>query len=184
MKRVFDVVISLLLIILFSPLMIGVSLLIIFDTTGGAIYTQKRVGLNGKLFDIYKFRTMVLDKCGMGGFCTMDNDPRTTKFGKFIRCTSIDELPQLLNVLVGDMSLIGPRPDVPEQRNIYTEDEWRLRCSVLPGITGLQQATLRSNATIEERKKLDFEYIEKKGWKVDLYIIWKTILQVISKGGN
>lgn len=184
MKRLFDLTVSVILLVLFCLIMLLVGLLILLETKGCAIYKQKRIGLNGEVFNIYKFRSMVDRAENVGSFYTKTDDPRITKVGKFIRRTSLDELPQLVNVLKGDMSLVGPRPDVPEQRNIYTKEEWMLRHSVRPGITGLQQATLRSAATIEQRKILDFEYVNKRGFCLDFYILWKTILQIIFKGGN
>ena len=184
MKRIFDISLSILLIILFFPLMLVIGIFIVLDTPGGIIYKQKRIGYEGKIFEMYKFRSMFANRAEQGAYYTDENDKRITKVGRFIRRTSLDELPQLFNVLKGDMSLVGPRPDVPEQSSLYTEDEWRLRNSVRPGITGLQQATLRSSSTEEQRKSLDFEYIKRRSILFDVYVLWLTILQVFTKGGN
>jgi lipopolysaccharide/colanic/teichoic acid biosynthesis glycosyltransferase len=184
MKRTFDIFVSFLAIILFFPIMLVICLLIVLETRGGVIYSQLRVGYKGKLFNIYKFRSMISNEGNAGDFYTKKNDSRITKVGACIRRTSLDELPQLFNVLKGDMSLVGPRPNALEQRSTYTEKDWVFRASVRPGITGLHQAILRSEATFEQRKKLDFEYIKKRSFFFDLYVIWLTALQMISKGGN
>ena len=127
---------------------------------------------------------MVIDAENRGSFFTEDNDPRITFLGKFLRKSSLDELPQLLNVLKGDMSLVGPRPDSLAQKELYSREEWVSRCSVRPGITGLAQATLRSQATIEERKRMDLEYVKNKSFLLDLKILILTVKQILTKGGN
>jgi lipopolysaccharide/colanic/teichoic acid biosynthesis glycosyltransferase len=154
------------------------------DDPGTPFFKQKRVGINGRVFGMYKFRSMKLNMSGEGLHFTQKNDPRITKVGKFIRRTSIDELPQLFNIILGHMSIVGPRPDVPVQEENYTPEQWQLRTSVKPGITGLAQATLRSDATPETRTKLDLEYVDKQSFLFDMKIIVMTIKQVISKGGN
>ena len=127
---------------------------------------------------------MVINAEKQGSYFTQDNDSRITFLGKFLRKTSLDELPQLFNVIKGDMSLVGPRPDVSQQQKLYSKKEWRTRCSVRPGITGLAQATLRSQATVQERKAMDLQYVKKKSFFLDLKIIMMTLQQVILKGGN
>lgn len=184
MKRVFDFVVSLVLAIVFLPLMAVVAVWIALDSPGGALYRQKRVGLGGKIFEVYKFRSMVSDADKIGGYSTQTGDARITKSGRFIRKTSLDELPQLFNVLKGEMSLVGPRPDTPMQEVNYTPEEWAKRCSVRPGITGLAQATLRSAATPEERTQLDLEYVDRAGVGFDLRILGMTVRQVLFRGGN
>lgn len=154
------------------------------DSPGGAIFRQKRVGLGGRLFDVLKFRSMVTNADKIGGYSTADGDARITRSGRFIRKTSLDELPQLINVLKGEMSLVGPRPDTPMQEANYSPKEWAKRCSVRPGITGLAQATLRSEATPEERTRLDLDYVDRAGVGFDLQILGMTIRQVLFKGGN
>ena len=184
MKRSFDIFVSLVALLLLSPLLIIISLLIYLQDRCPVFFKQQRFGLGGSLFYIIKFRTMVPDAEKRGPYFTGDNDSRITFLGKFLRKTSLDELPQLFNVLRGDMSLVGPRPDVVEQRSLYNEKEWKVRCSVRPGITGLAQATLRSQATIEERKSMDLQYVKNKSFLLDLKIILITLKQIITKGGN
>ncbi|WP_252179561.1 sugar transferase [Endozoicomonas sp. 4G] len=184
MKRLFDILVSLLAIICFFPLFVVVAVAIKLDSKGSVLFTQARIGLHGKTFSIYKFRSMVSDATEKGPYFTVGNDSRITRVGSFIRKTSIDELPQLINVLQGSMSIVGPRPNVPEQKKEYTQAQWQLRNSVKPGITGLAQATLRSEATPEQRTELDLEYAKKMSMITDFKIILMTIKQVLSKGGN
>ncbi|MES2943177.1 MAG: sugar transferase, partial [Pseudomonadota bacterium] len=119
-----------------------------------------------------------------GPYFTQANDPRITKVGYFLRRTSIDELPQIINVLRGDMSLVGPRPDVPAQRSLYSDADWAQRCSVRPGITGLAQARIRSEGTGEERLALDLLYTRQASVWFDLKIMWWTLARLGGKGGN
>lgn len=133
---------------------------------------------------MYKFRSMRVDADRIGGYSTATNDPRITGIGRFIRRTSLDELPQLLNVIKGDMSLVGPRPDVPKQRFLYSDEEWLMRHQVRPGVTGLAQATLRSTGTEDERKALDLEYVQRRSLRLDLWILVLTARQVVFVGGN
>ncbi|MFM9872940.1 MAG: sugar transferase [Fimbriimonadaceae bacterium] len=184
MKRIFDFVLSLILIVLFLPLMVVVGIWIALDSPGGAFYIQKRVGVGGKTFGVLKFRSMVTNADQIGGYSTQDGDARITKSGRFIRKTSLDELPQLFNVLRGEMSLVGPRPDTPMQEVNYSPEEWTKRCSVRPGITGLAQAILRSEATPDERTRLDLEYVDRAGVGFDLKILGMTVRQVLFRGGN
>ncbi len=179
MKRLFDLVISLMVLIVFAPVFIFIAVAIKLDSEGNILYCQERVGKGSRPFKMYKFRTLVADADKIGTHQTTFDDPRITKVGRLLRKTSLDELPQLLNVLKGDMSLVGPRPDVPAQKVDYTEEQWAKRTSVLPGITGLAQATLRSMATPEERLNLDFEYIERVSFFFDLWIILLTVKQVL-----
>ena len=183
MKRIFDVFTSMALLLLLFPLLIIITILIKKDG-GPALFFQVRVGKKGKVFNIYKFRSMVTNAAELGSYSTEKNDKRVTKIGRFIRKTSIDELPQLINVIKGDMSIVGPRPNVPLQKNEYTQEQWDKRNSVLPGITGLAQATLRSSATPEERLNLDLLYINKFSLFFDFKIIILTIKQVLFRGGN
>lgn len=184
MKRLFDVGVSMFGLLLGSPLMILVAVLIKLESKGPAIYKQKRVGRNGRIFLIYKFRSMVVDADAKGPYFTQDNDPRITRTGKFVRKTSLDELPQLINVIKGDMSLVGPRPNAPVQRSDYSVEEWEKRNSVRPGVTGLAQATKRSAATLEERTSMDLEYVDKMSFLYDLKLILMTVKQVLVRGGN
>jgi len=183
-KRVFDILVSLLVLIPASPFMILTALLIKLESKGPAIFKQERVGRFGTSFFIYKFRSMVVAAASQGPHFTQDGDPRITRVGRIVRKTSLDELPQLINVLKGDMSLVGPRPDVPKQRSDYTENDWKKRNLVRPGITGLAQAKLRSAATFEERTRLDLEYVDNASFSYDIWVILMTVKQVLFRGGN
>ena len=183
MKRAFDILFSLTLIIILSPIFLIISILIKIDSQGSIFFKQERVGINEKIFIIYKFRSMVEDAESLGSFKTLAYDKRITKIGKFIRITSIDELPQLFNVLNGDMSIVGPRPNLLVQKNEYSSDDWRKRNSIRPGITGLAQALKRSNASQEERTRLDLMYVDNHSFSNDFYIIIQTIKQVFFKRG-
>lgn len=184
MKRLFDILVSLFVLVLAFPFLFVIALLIKLESPGPVIFKQERVGRFGRTFFIYKFRSMVADAASQGPYFTQDGDPRITRVGRFVRKTSLDELPQLVNVLKGDMSLVGPRPDVPKQRSNYTEGEWLKRNQVRPGITGLAQAKLRSQATLEERTRLDLEYVDRASLTFDLWVIMLTVKQVLFKGGN
>ncbi|MDQ7057302.1 MAG: sugar transferase [Ghiorsea sp.] len=182
LKRTFDAMASLLLLVPLLPVLLGTSVLILLDSKGGVFYRQERVGRFGKTFYILKFRSMVANADQIGGYSTSEGDVRITKVGGFLRKTSLDELPQVLNVLLGDMSLVGPRPDVPAQRQHYSQEEWDKRNSVRPGITGLAQATLRSTATPRQRTMLDLEYVDKQSFLFDMKILLMTVKQVVGKG--
>ncbi|NOH70303.1 sugar transferase [Vibrio pectenicida] len=184
MKRVFDILVSFIAILLFSPVLATVSILIYKNDRGSVLFRQKRVGMNGKEFNILKFRSMVENASELGGYQTLDSDSRITKIGSFIRKASIDELPQFLNVLKGDMSIVGPRPNVPAQRVEYQESEWNKRNSVRPGITGLAQAMGRSSLSPKSRTQLDLEYAESHSFIGDISILFLTVKQIITQGGN
>ncbi len=184
LKRLFDIVGSLCGLVLVAPLFALIAIAIKLDSRGPVFFRQKRVGLGGGPFLIFKFRSMVVDAPKLGPFYTSANDPRITRVGRILRKTSLDELPQILNVLRGEMSIVGPRPNVYEQRDQYTEEEWNLRNSVLPGITGLAQATRRSAATTEERNSLDLDYVRRSSLRLDLQLILMTVRQVVFTGGN
>ncbi|MDF2792147.1 MAG: Priming glycosyltransferase, partial [Neobacillus sp.] len=190
-KRAIDVMGSFIGLVLLSPLFLVVALLIkIEDPKGKVIFKQVRVGKNGKKFNIYKFRSMVsnaeelLDKlldCNetSGAMFKMKDDPRITHIGHFIRKTSIDELPQLVNVLAGDMSLVGPRPPLPREVAEYTEYD-KQRLLVTPGCTGLWQVSGRSEVGFEEMVELDMKYIRNRSILNDLKIVFKTFLVVFT----
>ncbi len=184
MKRVLDVVLAALALLLLAPVMLAVAAAVAVDSGFPVLFRQQRVGRGERLFGLYKFRSMVKDATAIGPYHTANDDPRITRVGRFIRRTSLDELPQLLNVLKGQMSLVGPRPDVPAQRALYREDDWRLRCSVRPGITGLAQAKLRSQATPEQRLELDLRYVREQGLALDFRILLWTVGRLSGKGGN
>jgi lipopolysaccharide/colanic/teichoic acid biosynthesis glycosyltransferase len=184
MKRLFDILVSLTLLVLLWPLFLLIALTVFMDSFGPVLYRQERVGIDGRPFNIYKFRSMVTNADNVGTYQTVQGDPRITPAGRFLRKTSLDELPQLFNVLKGDMSLVGPRPDVPAQRENYRDEDWAKRISVKPGITGLAQATLRSAATPEQRCALDLEYVERVSLLFDLKILLLTMRQVLGKGSH
>lgn len=192
-KRIFDILLSLIgLIILAIPCLI-ISLFIFACDRGPVFYTQERVGKDGKRFKIYKFRSMYVDADKLleklkeknevtGPMFKMKNDPRVTSVGRFLRKTSLDELPQLLNVLRGDMSLVGPRPPLPSEVEEYSEYD-KQRLWVVPGCTGLWQATERNNVGFAEMVELDLKYIQKRSLFLDAKIIFLTILVIIHPNG-
>jgi len=175
MKRMIDVLVALFLLVLLSPLLVVAALAIPVESPGPVLFRQTRLGQGGREFGMYKFRSMVANAESIGPYHTSGEDPRITRVGRFLRRTSIDELPQLLNVLKGDMSLVGPRPDVPAQRALYSDADWALRCSVRPGITGLAQASLRSQATPEQRLALDLRYARERSLWLDAKIVAWTL---------
>jgi lipopolysaccharide/colanic/teichoic acid biosynthesis glycosyltransferase len=184
MKRIFDFIVSLAFLIFLFPFIILISLAIIIESKGGVIFMQERVGQSAKPFQIYKFRSMVVGANQKGPYFTAKGDPRITRVGAFLRKTSLDELPQLLNVLKGDMSLVGPRPDVFAQRSNYTQEEWEKRTRVKPGITGLAQATIRNVGGPGQRTALDLEYVKNASFWLDLKILLLTVKQVLFKGSH
>jgi len=184
LKILLDRSIALLALLLLAlPVMLPVWLLIRATSKGGAVYAQERVGLGCRTFRLYKFRSMVVG-ADKAGFQTQSGDARITPVGRFIRTTSIDELPQLFNVLNGDMSLVGPRPDTPIQRNNYTQADWELRHSVRPGITGLAQVNGRSNIGTQERLAYDLNYARHHTLRMDIAILFKTLRVAVGKGTN
>lgn len=183
-KRVVDVVAAFACLLVLSPLMCMVALAVYRDGGFPVLFRQTRMGRGGQPFNMYKFRSMVVDAERIGAYFTSQNDPRITPVGRFIRRTSLDELPQLINVLKGDMSLVGPRPDVPAQRGLYTDADWALRCSVRPGITGLAQALYRSESVGDQRLQADLSYIREASLWLDLKIFWWTLKRLSGKGSN
>lgn len=183
-KRVFDVGASVSALLLLSPVLCAVALAIYLEGGRPVLFTQVRIGRNGVPFKIYKFRSMIINAEKRGDYFTSQNDPRVTTVGRFIRRTSLDELPQFVNVLKGDMSLVGPRPDVPAQRALYTDADWALRCSVRPGITGLAQALYRSDSTLAQRLEADLDYAREASLWLDLKICWWTLLRLHGRGAN
>lgn len=183
-KRIIDVLLSLVGLLILSPILVIVSILIRAESKGNVIFVQERIGLNGKTFKMYKFRSMVCnaeelkkdlmkDNEMEGPMFKMKNDPRITRVGRFIRRTSIDELPQLFNVLKGDMSLVGPRPSLPSEVEKF--EEWMMkRLSVKPGLTCFWQVSGRNNIGFEEWMKLDIKYIQERSMLLDLKLIFKT----------
>jgi lipopolysaccharide/colanic/teichoic acid biosynthesis glycosyltransferase len=183
-KRIFDVLLSLLALTLLSPVLVAAAIAIVAESGPPVFFRQVRVGLHGREFGMVKFRSMVPDAAARGPYHTLTDDPRITRVGAFLRRSSIDELPQLLNVLKGDMSLVGPRPDVPLQRALYTEADWAARCSVKPGITGLAQALIRSGGVAGQRLALDLQYVREQNFWLDLKILWLTLGRLRGKDAN
>ena len=184
MKRGFDILVSLVALVLLSPLLLVAAAAVALESGAPVLFRQTRIGLGGREFAMYKFRSMVKDAASRGSWQTSVDDPRITRVGRFLRRTSIDELPQLLNVIRGDMSLVGPRPDVPAQRSMYNDSDWHTRTSVRPGITGLAQALLRSEATEAERLDLDLRYVRDHGLWLDLRILGMTLGRLSGRGAN
>jgi len=184
MKRLMDIVLSALALLLLSPVLLATAVAVAVDSGFPVLFRQTRIGRNGRTFGMFKFRSMVTNAAAVGPFNTSANDPRITRVGRFIRRTSLDELPQLLNVLRGDMSLVGPRPDVPVQRSLYNDADWALRCSVRPGITGLAQVVLRSEGTEDERRGLDLRYVRERSVWLDLKILAWTAGRLTGRGAN
>lgn len=184
MKRAVDIAISLLALALLSPLLLAAAVAILVESGRPVLYRHARIGLGGREFQMYKFRSMVRDAAARGPYHTLDQDPRITPVGRWLRRTSIDELPQLWNVLKGDMSVVGPRPDLPVQRGLYSTADWEARCSVRPGLTGLAQALIRSGGKEGERLSLDLQYVREHGFWLDLKILWLTLGRLSGKGSN
>lgn len=185
LKRAFDIVASVFALLLLSPLLIVITILIFITDPGNPFFIQKRVGKDGKLFNMYKFRSMqknaeqvkseLMDQNEVDGpLFKITNDPRVTKVGAFIRKTSIDELPQLVNILTGEMSVIGPRPFIPAEQAELPDQ----RLIVKPGLSCYWQIGGKNSISLEEQMELDFRYIEERSVLTDLNIIGKTIKAV------
>lgn len=184
MKRLTDILLSLTALVLLSPVFLLAAMAVMLDSGLPIFFRQTRVGLKGREFGMFKFRSMVKNAASTGPYFTDTNDVRITRVGQFIRRTSIDELPQIVNVLLGDMSLVGPRPDVPVQKSLYAPEDWARRCSVRPGITGLAQVLIRSMGTHQSRLDLDLRYISEQSTLADIKIMWLTLARLKGKGGN
>jgi exopolysaccharide biosynthesis polyprenyl glycosylphosphotransferase len=192
-KRLFDIVIGTGILILLIPILPLIALMIKLDSRGPVFFKQDRVGENGKLFKFYKFRSMVhRTGDGNGSLAQLNeqdgpvfkirSDPRVTNVGRFLRRSSLDEIPQMFNVLKGDMSIVGPRPPLPEEVTNY--QPWHMgRLAVKPGITCLWQISGRSHIGFNEWMRLDMEYLKTRSFKTDLLIFLKTIPAVIARRG-
>lgn len=187
-KRVFDTAASAVALVLLSPLFLVVAIAIKLDSPGPVFFKQARVGLHGKTFFMYKFRSMVVGAEHMGaGLFNYEGDPRVTKVGRFLRNTSIDELPQLLNIVKGEMAIVGPRPCVVGGTLGDYEtwnDQYKKRVEVLPGVTGLAQVNGRNDLSWEEKILFDDEYVDQlpqKGAVLDIQILIKTVGVVFSR---
>lgn len=193
LKRTLDIACSLLFLIVFSPLFLIIAMLIKIDSRGPVFFLQKRCGNGGREFNMYKFRTMVKDAEFLkkelknetdGPMFKMKNDPRVTQIGKALRRWSFDELPQLLNVLKGDMSLVGPRPLAKEEMSGDSNNIWReIRLSVKPGVTGLWQIMGRDSGKFSDWVSYDIEYVQKKTLLMDLKILILTVIAIFRNTG-
>lgn len=193
-KRILDTILSLIALILLSPVFIIISIAIKLDSKGKVIFKHKRIGKNGKEIYIYKFRTMVENAQEVMKTFTPEqmkefkenyklaNDPRITKVGDFLRKSSLDELPQLLNILKGDLSIIGPRPIVKDELEKYGENKSTF-LSVTPGLTGYWAANGRSCTNYNQRIEMELYYVENISFKLDLKIFFKTVISVIKRQG-
>lgn len=196
-KRLFDFLASLAALILLSPLMLILAILVYLDDPGKVFYGHLRIGKNGEPFKVWKFRSMYMNADKMIDLLTpeqakqyytefkIDNDPRITKIGNFLRKTSLDELPQLFNVLCNDMSLVGPRPLIESEIQTYYADMYDTLLAVKPGVTGYWQAYARNNATYQsgERQKMEMYYVHNASLWLDIKILFKTIGSVLKKQG-
>ena len=193
-KRSFDIISATIGLIVLLPLFLVLAILVKLDSKGPIFFSHKRIGKNGKIIGIYKFRSMVSNSEEVFRNFTkeqkeefeknfkLDDDPRITKVGNFLRKTSLDELPQLLNIIKGDMSVVGPRPIVKaevEKYGVYADKMF----SIKPGLTGFWQANGRSDTTYEERVQMDMYYIDNRSFLLDIKIILKTVVSVIKKEG-
>ncbi|MBD5133155.1 MAG: sugar transferase [Clostridiales bacterium] len=195
-KRLQDIVFSLLALVVLSPLLLGIALMVVIDDPhGGPFFSQERTGKGGKLFRMYKFRTMCVDAEKRlaelaqynereGPVFKIKNDPRITRVGGFLRRTSLDELPQLVNVLRGDMTIVGPRPALPAEVAQYTSEQLR-RLEVTPGLTCFWQVHPdRYQLTMDEWLELDIKYIQERSWRLDWILIFKTVGTMLQASGE
>lgn len=193
-KRVIDVILASVALILLSPLFAIIAIAIKIDSKGPVFFAHKRIGKNGKIIKLYKFSSMVINAEELIKSFTpeqmreykenykLTNDPRITKVGKFLRKTSLDELPQLINIINGDLSIIGPRPVVADELEKYGVNKDKF-LSVTPGLTGYWAANGRSNTTYEQRMEMELYYIDNLSLKMDIKVFFKTILSVLKKEG-
>lgn len=183
-KRIMDITVALVIMPFFLIIVLIVGILIYSEDKGSIFYNAQRLGLNGKVFKMFKFRTMKMNAPDIrnddGSTFNSENDPRLTKIGGFLRTTSIDELPQLLNVLLGDMSLVGPRPDLPEAIEIYNSVE-KKKLDVKPGITGYNQAYFRNSIDSKSKFINDVFYVDNLSFLLDFDIMIRTLWSVLKK---
>ena len=182
-KRFTDILISIISLILTFPIFILAALAIKLESKGPVFFIQERTGLNGKAFNMIKFRGMIDNALKYGPELTQQNDPRITKVGRFLRRTSIDELPQFINVLKGEMSIVGPRPEILSITSQYS-DEHKEVFKYIPGITGYSQINGRQMLTPEQRTKMEIDYYNNETFGGDFKIMLKTFFVVISNEGN
>jgi undecaprenyl phosphate N,N'-diacetylbacillosamine 1-phosphate transferase len=183
-KRGFDLIIALVALPVWLIILVIVGPIIYFQDKGSIFYNAPRLGKDGKVYKMYKFRSMKMNAPDLrnedGSTFNAEDDPRLTKIGKFIRKTSLDETPQLLNIIKGDMSIIGPRPDLPEHRELYEDNEER-KLGIRPGVTGYNQAFFRNTVPWKERIQNDIYYIHHLSWWLDIKIFFKTAISVLKR---
>ena len=195
LKRGFDLVFSLLVLVFIAPVLVAIAILVKLDSEGPVLYVSERIGRNGKRFRFFKFRTMVKEADSLRGsllhlnqrqcrhLFKLTNDPRVTRLGRFLRRHSLDELPQFFNVLNGHMSVVGPRPCLASEYACYTQEQ-RRRVEAVPGITGLWQVEARTNPSAESYFALDVQYIDRWSFWLDMKILLKTIRVVVKGTGE
>lgn len=183
-KRIFDLVLAIMALPFWLIILIIVGSMIYFQDKGSIFYNASRLGKDGKIFKMYKFRSMKMNAPDLrnedGSTFNAEDDPRLTKIGKFIRKTSLDETPQLLNIIKGDMSIIGPRPDLPEHMELYEGNEVR-KLEIRPGVTGYNQAYFRNTVPWKERIKNDIYYIDHLTMWMDIKVFFKTAVSVLKR---
>ncbi len=183
LKRATDIAVSVIGLALLAPVFLAIAVAIKLDSPGPVFFRQERVGKDGRIFRIFKFRTMVQNATEHPlGYHTNDADPRVTKVGRFLRAYSLDELPQFFNILAGDMSLVGPRPTLPYQVEKYNAFQ-RRRLLVPPGVTGLAQVNGRNQLTWPQRIERDVWYVDHWSYWLDLKILWQTVGVVLRREG-
>jgi len=180
MKRFFDIFLSIFLLVFLSPLLILIAISVWFYIGRPVLFTQMRPGLNEKLFKLFKFRTMTIERDSNG--LLLKDDLRLNKFGKFLRSSSLDELPELWNILKGEMSFVGPRPLLKEYLTLYNNHQKR-RHAVRPGITGWAQVNGRNSISWEEKFEMDVWYVTNQSFWIDVKILFLTLIKVISRDG-
>lgn len=183
LKRFTDIVFSIIVLLLSLPLFIIAMIAIKLDSKGPVFFIHERTGYKGKPFKMIKFRGMIDNALAYGPELTQENDPRITRVGKILRRTSFDEVPQFINVLKGEMSIIGPRPEIISITNTYNEYQRKV-FDYKPGITGISQINGRQKLTPDQRTKMEIEYYEKENFWSDLKILFKTISVVLTNEGN
>ncbi|MBI5806595.1 sugar transferase [candidate division TA06 bacterium] len=182
MKRAFDITFSLAAVLVLLPVLAAVALAVVCDSRGGIFFLQDRIGKDGKTFRIFKFRTMIPNAENKGPLLAVRNDPRVTGVGKFLRRWSLDELPQLLNILKGEMSLVGPRPEIPPLVANYSP--WQRQVlKVQPGLSGFAQVLGRDDIEMDTKLRLDAYYVRHRSFCMDIWIILKTVAVVIDGKG-
>ncbi|HBH12639.1 MAG TPA: sugar transferase [Clostridiales bacterium] len=183
-KRIFDLVLAIIALPVWLMILVVVGPIIYFQDKGSIFYNAPRLGKDGNIFKMYKFRSMKMNAPDLrnedGSTFNAEDDPRLTKIGKFIRKTSLDETPQLLNIIKGDMSIIGPRPDLPEHMDLYQGNEAR-KLEIRPGVTGYNQAYFRNTIPWKERIKNDIYYIDHLTMWMDIKVFFKTAVSVLKK---